>query len=71
LQVFREYKFVISFENQLQPGYITEKIAHPLLAHAIPIYLGAPDIADHFNAARFIDVQRECVRSGDAGYAGD
>lgn len=50
---------MISFENQRQKGYITEKIAHPLLTHAIPIYLGAPDIDQYLNPARFVDVQRK------------
>ena len=59
VQVLRGYKFVIAFENQRQAGYITEKIAHPLLAHSIPIYLGAPDIGEYLNPQRFVDVQRK------------
>ncbi len=53
---FREYKFVISFENQQKPGYITEKLATALAAEALPIYLGAPDIGKYFNTKRFVDV---------------
>lgn len=48
------YKFVIACENTKHPGYVTEKIVLALLAGAIPIYSGAPDVAKHFNVKRFI-----------------
>lgn len=53
---YRPYKFVICCENKRFPGYVTEKIINAMLAHAIPIYLGAPDVASHFNPRSFIDV---------------
>ena len=63
---FRQFRFVIAFENVQIPGYISEKLVNPLLAGAVPIYLGAPDVAEHFNPKRFINVSNfasfdECI----------
>lgn len=54
---YRPYKFVICCENKLgQKGYITEKMISAMLAQCIPIYWGAPDVAQHFNPRSFINV---------------
>jgi len=53
------YKFVICCENTLQlPGYITEKMLSAMLAGAIPIYWGSPDVDSHFNSKSFINVSK-------------
>lgn len=54
-EIYMPYKFVIAFENSHIKGYITEKIVNPMLAGAIPIYFGAPDIKEHFNTKSFIN----------------
>ena len=54
IKLFEPYKFVISFENSFIDGYITEKIIIPMLAGAIPIYMGSKDIGEHFNEKSFI-----------------
>lgn len=51
----RECKFTIAFENSSHPGYCTEKILHPFLAHGVPIYWGDPEVARDFNSASFIN----------------
>ncbi len=51
----KDYKFTIAFENQASAGYVTEKILDPLLCGSIPIYWGAPDIADYYNPDAFIN----------------
>ena len=38
IDLLKTYKFVIAFENASHPRYTTEKIYHPMLANAIPIY---------------------------------
>ena len=58
--------FVIAFENKITNGYITEKILLPMIYGSIPIYRGSPDINNHFNEKRFINVgsfssYEECV----------
>lgn len=58
VEKYKPYKFVICCENTLKlRGYVTEKIVNAMLAGAIPIYYGAPDIVSHFNPASFINVE--------------
>jgi len=51
----RDYKFSLAFENSSHPGYITEKIIQAWAAGTIPIYWGAPDVTNEFNAKAFIN----------------
>jgi hypothetical protein len=53
----RAYRFTVAFENTVQPGYVTEKILHPLAAQSVPIYWGCPEVAADFNPAAFIDAR--------------
>lgn len=50
-----QYKFCLCFENTSFPGYITEKIFDCFFTGCIPIYWGAPDIAEHIPADTYID----------------
>ena len=54
-QYYRRCKFVIAFENCSAEGYTTEKLALPLMAHAVPIYWGNPHAARHFHPQAFIN----------------
>jgi hypothetical protein len=56
------YRFAVCFENAAIRGWITEKIFDCFFAGTVPIYWGAPDIADHVPHDAFIDMQ------GFAGY---
>jgi alpha(1,3/1,4) fucosyltransferase len=47
-------RFNIAFENQISPGYVTEKLLNPLIAGSVPIYWGAPEAATDFNPASFV-----------------
>lgn len=51
------YRFAVCFENTAWDGYVTEKIFDGLLAGAIPIYLGAPDIAELVPREAFVDAR--------------
>ena len=56
--VFRHYKYVIAMDNSIDEDYVTEKIFHALLAGAVPIYAGAPNIKNYIplpSAAVIID----------------
>lgn len=55
LEFLKPYKFVIAYENSSFPGYTTEKIYHPMLANALPIYWGNPLIHRDFNRRSFIN----------------
>lgn len=56
-----KFKFVITMENSAQDSYITEKIFHGFFAHNVPVYWGAPRVADYINPDRFLH-----VRNGEA-----
>jgi hypothetical protein len=49
-----QFRSTIAFENSLSPGYVTEKLLHPLLAGSIPIYYGADEAKTDFNPKAFI-----------------
>lgn len=52
-----DYKFAVCFENIEFPGYVTEKIIDCLVAGVIPIYRGAPDIADFVPKDCYVDAR--------------
>ena len=55
-QFLSDYKFTIAFENDIFPGYQTEKMYDAMLSDSIPIYCGDPFIGDVFNGNSFINV---------------
>lgn len=52
----RQFRFMITFENQTLPGYHTEKITNAFEAGVIPIYWGDPHITDMFDTRSFIHI---------------
>lgn len=55
-ETYKNYKFSICYENaEGYNGYITEKIFDCFLAGCVPIYLGAPNIANYIPKKTFID----------------
>lgn len=55
---YRQHRFVVAFENNVLPGYVTEKLLHPKLAGAVPIYWGADDADEFFRAEGFLHVRK-------------
>ena len=57
LETLAQYPFTLAFENSVADDYVTEKFFHPLLVGSVPVYLGAPNIAE-FAPGRhcFVDV---------------
>ncbi len=55
INTLSQYKFALCYENTEQNGYITEKIFDALAAKTVPIYLGAPNVADYIDEDVFID----------------
>jgi len=56
VEKYKPFRFVICMENSRHKGYVTEKIVNAMLAGAIPIYWGAPDIGEIFNLESMIVV---------------
>lgn len=46
LDILRRYRFNLAYENCIDRDYVTEKWFDCLLAGCVPVYLGAPNIAD-------------------------
>jgi len=45
-EILRGYRFALAFENSIAPDYVTEKFFDALIAGAVPVYLGAPNVED-------------------------
>ncbi|TPD55172.1 MAG: hypothetical protein C9355_04825 [Thalassolituus maritimus] len=55
-QTLRNYRYSICFENASgYPGYISEKLFDSLMAGCVPIYYGAPNVADYIPEGCYID----------------
>lgn len=54
-KLFKEYKFVVCFENSYTNEYITEKLVEAMRGNSVPIYRGAPNTGDYFNTQSFIN----------------
>lgn len=58
----RNFTYTLSFENAIEPDYVTEKFFDPFVTGTIPIYLGAPNAEEfapgddsYIDASRFPD----------------
>lgn len=54
-ELFKDYKFVICFENSFIDDYITEKLPNVMLGNSIGIYRGASNVGEFFNTKSFIN----------------
>ena len=55
IDVARDYKYSICFENDLYPGYVTEKLLEAYLSETVPLYWGDLGSDNHFNKNSFIN----------------
>lgn len=59
VQIYENYRFVMAFENSIEPGYVTEKLVTSLAAGAVPVYYGDSAAARLiFPRSPFVDVQK-------------
>jgi len=56
-QLLSNYRFTLTLENFVYPGYVTEKIFDALASGSIPVYQGAPDIEAFIPREAFIDLR--------------
>ena len=55
MEIASKYRFVLCFENDLYPGYVTEKLPEAWATGAIPLYWG-DDRSKYFNSEAFINL---------------
>jgi hypothetical protein len=66
----KEYKFMLCFENDLYPGYLTEKLLDAYMCETIPLYRGLFGQEEHvnqralINAANFDSLESFCYYAG-------
>ena len=53
-QGLSSYMFSIAIENDIYETYFTEKVIDCFATGTVPVYLGTPDIGDHFNSEGII-----------------
>ena len=63
-----DYMFSVAIENGQYETYFTEKLLDCFATGTIPVYLGAPDIGNHFNKDGIIDLTEEFDVSEDIYY---
>lgn len=56
IEVTRDYKFALAFENSEYDGYVTEKFVDALKSDVLPIYWGGARIREEFNEQAFVNV---------------
>jgi hypothetical protein len=56
LSVGKNYLYNLCFENEVSPGYHTEKLLHAWSMGAVPLYLGASTVNEEFNSKSFINL---------------
>jgi hypothetical protein len=54
-----DYMFSVVIENGVYESYYTEKILDCFATGTIPVYLGSPDIGEHFNKDGIIELREE------------
>ena len=54
--VARNYRYVLAFENDFYPGYVTEKIFDAYACSSVPLYWGSFGVDNSANFGSFLDV---------------
>jgi Glycosyltransferase family 10 (fucosyltransferase) C-term len=58
LGLLAKYRFALVYEDTRFPGYVSDRILDCFFARCIPIYSGAPDVAQYIPPSAFIDVRQ-------------
>ena len=56
--VLRRYPFYLAFENSDDEDYVSEKVFHGLEAGVLPVYLGAPNVAEFVPPSSVVEVRQ-------------
>ncbi len=52
------YRYHLTLENGCWPHYWTEKLSDSFLGWSLPIYVGAPNVSDYFEARSIVSIDR-------------
>ena len=55
--VAKNYQYMLCFENDLYPGYVTEKLVEAYVCEAVPLYWGSTEGNDYLNSKSFINLR--------------
>lgn len=55
LETIARHSFCLALENSVEPDYVTEKIFDAFAAGTVPVYFGAPNVADYAPENSYID----------------
>jgi hypothetical protein len=58
IELLKDYKFVLSFENSSSPFYNNDKILDGFISKSLPIYWGDPRVEDDFNPDSFLNYSK-------------
>jgi hypothetical protein len=58
IDLMKNYRLVLAFENSVHDDYITEKILNPFRSGTIPVYYGSDKICEYFNKDRFLIINK-------------
>ena len=56
--VLRRFPFYLAFENSDEPDYVSEKVFHALEAGVLPVYMGAPNVADFLPTGSAVELRQ-------------
>lgn len=56
VDISSKYKYILCFENDSYPGYVTEKLLHAYALDAVPVYWGDLGREENINRKAFINV---------------
>jgi hypothetical protein len=59
IDIMRRYRYCLVFENQRQPGYVTEKLLDCFVAGSVPLYWGAPGELENGAEAALVRIEDE------------
>ena len=54
-RVAKDYKYMLCFENDLFPGYVTEKLLDAYVCETVPLYWGHLGFEAHINRSSFVN----------------
>ena len=64
IDIMKRYRYCLVFENQRQPGYVTEKLLDCFVAGSVPLYWGAPGELENGAEAALIRIDDQHVPIG-------